>query len=76
MELRHACARARCAAGYKPKAVIVDFLFVDPRPDDTLKDLVEEIARYKKAGMALYSKAARICPTARSRCVPKSRRPE
>jgi CHASE2 domain-containing sensor protein len=39
---------------YKPKAVIVDFLFVDPRNDDTLKDLVDEIARYKKDGIALY----------------------
>jgi hypothetical protein len=40
--------------GYKPKAVIVDFLFVDSRPDDTLPDLVNEIARYRKAGVPLY----------------------
>jgi hypothetical protein len=39
---------------YKPKAVIVDFLFVDSRPDDTLPDLVEEIRRYKAAGVPLY----------------------
>ena len=39
---------------YKPKAVIVDFLFVDSRPDDTVKDLADEIARYKKAGVPLY----------------------
>jgi CHASE2 domain-containing sensor protein len=39
---------------YKPKAVVVDILFVDSRPDDTLKDLVEEIGRYRKAGVPLY----------------------
>ncbi|HVZ90589.1 MAG TPA: CHASE2 domain-containing protein [Rhizomicrobium sp.] len=38
----------------KPKAVVVDFLFVDPRPDDTLTDLVQEIERYRKAGVRLY----------------------
>jgi CHASE2 domain-containing sensor protein len=39
---------------YKPKAVVVDFLFVDSRVDDSLGELVEEIARYKKAGVPLY----------------------
>ncbi len=39
---------------YKPKAVVVDFLFVDSRPDASLPDLVDEIARYKKAGVPLY----------------------
>jgi hypothetical protein len=39
---------------YHPKAVVVDFLFVDSRPDETLPDLVDEIARYKKAGVPLY----------------------
>ncbi|MGZ5960987.1 MAG: CHASE2 domain-containing protein [Rhizomicrobium sp.] len=39
---------------YKPKAVIVDFLFVDSRPDDSLPELVDEIARYRKAGVPLY----------------------
>jgi hypothetical protein len=39
---------------YKPKAVVVDFLFVDSRPDPTLLQLVEEIARYRKAGVPLY----------------------
>lgn len=39
---------------YKPKAVVVDFLFVDSRPDETLRDLADEIARYKKAGVPLY----------------------
>ncbi len=39
---------------YRPKAVVVDFLFVDTRPDPTLPQLVEEIARYKKAGVPLY----------------------
>jgi hypothetical protein len=41
-----------------PRAVVVDFLFVDPRPDDTLGDLVEEIHRYQKAGVPLYFTAA------------------
>lgn len=39
---------------YKPRAVVVDFLFVDSRPDDSLSEMVEEIARYKKAGVPLY----------------------
>jgi CHASE2 domain-containing sensor protein len=37
-----------------PRAVIVDLLLVDPREDPTLPDLVEEIGRYKKAGVPLY----------------------
>jgi hypothetical protein len=40
--------------GYKPKAVVVDFLFVDAHPDPTLPQMVEEIARYKKDGIPLY----------------------
>ena len=39
---------------YKPKAVVLDFLFVDSRPDETLKDLTDEIGRYKKAGVPIY----------------------
>ena len=39
---------------YKPKAVVIDFLFVDSRSDDTLKDLVDEIGRYRKAHVPLY----------------------
>lgn len=39
---------------YKPKAVIIDFLFVDPRNDDTLKDLVEEIARFRRDHVPIY----------------------
>jgi CHASE2 domain len=39
---------------YKPKAVVVDFLFVDMRPDPSLPQLADEIARYKKAGVPLY----------------------
>jgi len=39
---------------YKPKAVVVDFLFVDSRPDASLPELVDEIARYKKAGVPIY----------------------
>lgn len=39
---------------YKPKAVVIDFLFVDSRPDETLKDLTAEIGRYRKAHVPLY----------------------
>lgn len=39
---------------YKPKAVVVDFLFMDSRPDETLGTLVETIARYHKANVPLY----------------------
>src|ERR1700761_5999772 len=49
----HARALAALRA-YRPKAVIVDFLFVDSRPDDTLPDLVEEIRRYRAAHIPLY----------------------
>ncbi|HWA90460.1 MAG TPA: CHASE2 domain-containing protein [Rhizomicrobium sp.] len=49
----HARALAALRA-YQPKAVIVDFLFVDSRPDDTLPDLVEEIRRYRAAHIPLY----------------------
>ena len=38
----------------RPRAVIVDILFVDPRKDDTLPELVDEIGRYKRAGVPLY----------------------
>jgi hypothetical protein len=50
---------------YKPKAVVVDFLFVDSRPDDTLKDLADEF----------ISKAASTCPMAKIRCAPNSHGP-
>ncbi len=39
---------------YHPKAVVVDFLFVDTRPDPTLPQLVEEIRRYRKAHVPIY----------------------
>jgi CHASE2 domain-containing sensor protein len=39
---------------YQPRAVIVDVLFVDPRNDPTLPELIDEIGRYKKAGVPLY----------------------
>jgi len=38
----------------KPRAVVVDVLFVDPRHDDTLPELVDEIGRYAKARVPLY----------------------
>src|SRR5258706_4998403 len=37
-----------------PRAVVVDFLFVDPRKDDTISDLVGEIRRYQKAHVPIY----------------------
>lgn len=43
---------------YQPRAVIVDVLFVDPRNDPTLPELIDEIGRYKKAGVPLYLVAA------------------
>jgi hypothetical protein len=39
---------------YKPKAVVVDILFVDPRRDDTLGELVDVIHRFQKAHVPIY----------------------
>jgi len=39
---------------YKPKAVVVDFLFVDSRPDATLPELAETVRRYREAHVPLY----------------------
>jgi hypothetical protein len=39
---------------YRPRAVIVDLLFVDPRNDDTLKELIDEVRRYRAARVPLY----------------------
>ncbi len=39
---------------YHPRAVIVDFLFVDSRSDDTLPELIDEIHRYQKAHSPIY----------------------
>jgi len=39
---------------YKPKAVVVDFLFVDSRSDDTLQNLIDEIGRYRKVHVPIY----------------------
>jgi CHASE2 domain-containing sensor protein len=39
---------------YRPRAVVVDLLFVDPRRDETLPELVDEIARYRRAHIPLY----------------------
>jgi hypothetical protein len=47
---------------YKPRAVIVDLLFVDPRPDPTLPELIEEIHRFQRAGVPLYFAAATDAP--------------
>lgn len=38
----------------RPRAVIVDLLFVDPRKDNTLPELVDEISRYRRAHVPLY----------------------
>jgi hypothetical protein len=39
---------------YHPRAVIVDFLFYDPRADDSLPELVDEIHRFQKARVPIY----------------------
>jgi len=39
---------------YKPKAVIVDFLFVDMRPDESIGELVDAIGRYRRANIPIY----------------------
>jgi len=39
---------------YKPKAVVVDILFVDPRRDETLGELIDVIHRYQAAHVPLY----------------------
>jgi CHASE2 domain-containing sensor protein len=39
---------------YHPKAVVVDFLFVDSRPDPTLPQLIEEIHRYQREHVPIY----------------------
>ena len=38
----------------KPRAAIVDVMFIDPRKDDTISELVSEIGRYKHAHVPLY----------------------
>ena len=47
---------------YKPRAVIVDILFADPRKDDTLPELIGEIGRFKAAGVPLYFVGATDLP--------------
>ncbi|HJW41647.1 MAG TPA: CHASE2 domain-containing protein [Rhizomicrobium sp.] len=39
---------------YKPKAVIVDFLFIDMRPDPSISDLADAIRRYQRARIPIY----------------------
>jgi len=39
---------------YKPRAVVVDILFVDPRRDDTLGELIDVIHRYQAAHVPIY----------------------
>jgi CHASE2 domain-containing sensor protein len=38
----------------KPRAVVVDVMFVDPRHDETISELVDEIGRYRRAHVPLY----------------------
>ena len=66
MARRHA-RWTRCSPN-TPRAVIVDMLFVDPRKDDTLPELIGEIGRYKAAGVPLYFAGATDLPPARRRC--------
>ena len=46
----------------KPRAVIVDLMFIDPRNDDTLAELVDEVGRYKRAHVPLYLVGATDVP--------------
>jgi CHASE2 domain-containing sensor protein len=39
---------------YRPKAVIVDFLFVDMRPDESIGELVDAIKRFQRAHIPIY----------------------
>lgn len=39
---------------YRPRAVVVDILFVDPRADPTLGQLLAVIGRYERAKVPLY----------------------
>jgi hypothetical protein len=39
---------------YNPKAVVVDILFVDPRRDGTLPELIDVIHRFRKAHVPIY----------------------
>ncbi|HUO88840.1 MAG TPA: CHASE2 domain-containing protein [Rhizomicrobium sp.] len=39
---------------YQPKAVIVDFLFVDQHPDPTIGELADEIRRFQKWHVPIY----------------------
>jgi hypothetical protein len=55
----------------KPKAVIVDFLFVDSRPDSTLPALVDEIAKYKRDGIPLYFEGGVTTPYGESALRPE-----
>jgi CHASE2 domain-containing sensor protein len=43
---------------YGPKAVVVDILFLDPRNDKTLNELLTEVRRYQARGVPLYFIAA------------------
>jgi CHASE2 domain-containing sensor protein len=43
---------------YGPKAVVVDILFLDPRKDKTLDELLTEVRRYQARGVPLYFIAA------------------
>jgi hypothetical protein len=38
----------------KPRAVVADVMFVDPRHDDTIAELAGEVGRYEKAHVPLY----------------------
>ncbi len=60
---------------FHPKAVVVDILFVDSRPDDTLPDLVAEIGRYKKAHVPIYFEGGIDLPFGEIRCGRRSQPP-
>jgi CHASE2 domain-containing sensor protein len=47
---------------YKPRAVVLDFLFVDLRDDPTLAQLLNVIGHYKRAGVPIYFGASSNLP--------------
>jgi hypothetical protein len=49
----HARHLSRVRAG-EPLAVMIDFVFVDPRPDPTIRDLRKELMAFESAGIKVF----------------------
>jgi hypothetical protein len=56
---------------YNPKAVVVDILFVDPRRDDTLPELIDVIHRYQKAPVPIYFEGGKRLPYGENAITPE-----